>query len=55
MIVVATVVIVAALIFYIRQLRIANAQRRTSVLRSLGVQEPHKKKLVGFFHPYWYA
>ncbi|ETW82230.1 glycosyltransferase family 4 protein [Heterobasidion irregulare TC 32-1] len=52
MVVIAAVIIVAALIFYIRQLRVTNAQRRTSVLRSLGVQEPHKKKLVGFFHPY---
>jgi heme/copper-type cytochrome/quinol oxidase subunit 2 len=39
---------------YRRKLRDSNNARRSSLLSDLGISdEPRKKKLVGFFHPYW--
>lgn len=40
-------------IFRVRKLRASNASRRAAILRSLGASDVHKKRIVGFFHPYW--
>ena len=34
---------------------IKNSARRSAILSDLGVSDTPKKKLVGFFHPYWYV
>ncbi|KAF7974291.1 hypothetical protein HWV62_12432 [Athelia sp. TMB] len=39
-------------IFRVRKLRASNASRRAAVLRGLGASDVHKKRIVGFFHPY---
>ena len=40
---------------YVKNLRGSNPHKRVAVLQSLRVRAPGTKKLVGFFHPYWYV
>ena len=40
---------------YVQRLQTANSHRRVTVLQSLRVTSPESKRLVGFFHPYWYV
>ena len=38
---------------FIRKLRLENLEKRAAVLRSLGASGA--KRVVGYFHPYWYV
>lgn len=40
---------------YSNKLVTASNLQRKAILRELGVPEPEKRTLVGFFHPYWYV
>ncbi|KAF8895230.1 mannosyltransferase [Infundibulicybe gibba] len=40
------------LVVYIWNLRSTNAQRRTAILKQLGVEHVERKRIVAFFHPY---
>lgn len=42
-------------VLFVRNLHAKNNARRTNLLRGLGLSEIHTKKIVGFFHPYWYV
>lgn len=43
----------AQLVGQILGLRRGNLKRREKLFSELGVEEASKKKIVGFFHPYW--
>ncbi|TFY51958.1 hypothetical protein EVG20_g10766 [Dentipellis fragilis] len=40
------------LLAYVRNLRDAHEDQRVKLFKTLGIEEPRKKKIVGFFHPY---
>ncbi|KAA1472174.1 mannosyltransferase [Dentipellis sp. KUC8613] len=40
------------LLAYVRNLRDAHEDQRAKLLKTLGIEESRKKKIVGFFHPY---
>lgn len=40
---------------YAHRLRSKNRQRRSTVLSGLGIAKTDNKRLVGFFHPYWFV
>ena len=42
-------------VLFVRNLHAKNNARRANLLRGLGLSEIHTKKIVGFFHPYWYV
>ena len=37
----------------VRRIQIGNAYRKREILYGLKIQDNHRKRFVGFFHPYW--